>query len=107
MEYYDGDECMRFIENCGIGDEFSLASAVKYLWRLGRKHENPAEDLKKALWYLERVSDECVIYTFPKTIGFHITEKCERLSARYFSEEILDLLRRIQRLAMSIAKGTI
>lgn len=34
--------------------DFCLGNAVKYICRAGKKHENVAEDLKKALWYIER-----------------------------------------------------
>ena len=33
---------------------FDAGSAVKYLWRAGRKGDI-SEDLRKALWYLERI----------------------------------------------------
>lgn len=33
---------------------FDAGSSVKYLWRAGRKGK-PSEDLRKALWYLERI----------------------------------------------------
>jgi hypothetical protein len=33
---------------------FCRGNAVKYIWRAGAKSTNPAEDLKKAIWYLER-----------------------------------------------------
>jgi hypothetical protein len=32
---------------------FCLGNAVKYIWRADLKG-NPIEDLKKAVWYLER-----------------------------------------------------
>jgi Protein of unknwon function (DUF3310) len=31
-------------------------NAIKYLWRW--KHKNGAEDLKKAVWYIQRMIDE-------------------------------------------------
>lgn len=45
-----GVECIDVIEwmpaNC--------ANAFKYLWRCDLKHPSPDEDLRKAIWYLER-----------------------------------------------------
>lgn len=45
-----GVECIDVIEwmpaNC--------ANAFKYLWRCDLKHPAPDEDLRKAIWYLER-----------------------------------------------------
>ena len=36
------------------GDEaFSIGNAIKYLWRW--KHKGGKEDLKKAVWYIERI----------------------------------------------------
>ena len=41
------------IEDWGLG--FHLGNAVKYIARCGRKEgEDPAECLRKAVWYLER-----------------------------------------------------
>lgn len=42
-------ECIDIIRNMG----FNLGSVVKYLWRF--EHKNKAEDLQKALWYLEDI----------------------------------------------------
>lgn len=49
--HYDGDECMRFIEALEL--DFALGSAVKYLWRLGRK-DGDARELGKSEWYVNR-----------------------------------------------------
>ena len=52
--YADGKiEVIDFIEDKGLN--FNRGNAVKYIARAGKK--NPAkeiEDLKKAIWYLER-----------------------------------------------------
>lgn len=42
-------ECITIIEHMG----FSLGNAVKYLWRADEKGA-PIQDLKKAIWYIER-----------------------------------------------------
>jgi hypothetical protein len=44
-----GIECIDITENMN----FCLGNAVKYIWRADLKG-NPIEDLKKAVWYLER-----------------------------------------------------
>ena len=37
---------------------FNLGNAVKYIWRAGNKPgETTEDDLKKAIWYLERELD--------------------------------------------------
>ena len=52
--YYQGKiEVIDFIEDKGLG--FNLGNCVKYISRCYLKHkDNPAEDLKKARWYLDR-----------------------------------------------------
>jgi len=47
-------ECITIVEHMN----FCLGNAVKYIWRAGLKNPEgafgPTEDLKKAVWYLER-----------------------------------------------------
>lgn len=33
---------------------FNAGNAVKYIWRAGLKSDDPVQDLRKAVWYLER-----------------------------------------------------
>lgn len=42
------------------GEEaFLTGQVIKYMWRWKRKHkENPAEDLRKAEWYLHRLIEK-------------------------------------------------
>lgn len=47
----DGMEAIDVIECFGLG--FCLGNAVKYILRCGRKGDG-VEDLKKAVWYIER-----------------------------------------------------
>ncbi len=49
--YYHGTEVDEFIERFRLG--FRLGNAVKYIARY-REKETPLQDLKKALWYLQR-----------------------------------------------------
>jgi hypothetical protein len=44
-----GIECIDVVEHMS----FNLGNAIKYLWRAGHKG-NFVEDLKKAIWYIER-----------------------------------------------------
>lgn len=50
-------ECIDAIEAATIGLEgieaFCTGNAVKYIFR--RKHKNGAEDVKKAIWYLNKL----------------------------------------------------
>jgi len=51
-QFEDGTyEAINVIEAWGL--DFSLGNAVKYIARAGRKGDT-VEDLKKAIWYLER-----------------------------------------------------
>lgn len=47
--HLSGIECIQITEHMG----FCLGNAMKYIWRADLK-ANPLEDLKKAVWYLER-----------------------------------------------------
>ena len=50
-----GVECIDAIEAAGYGPEFCRGSAIKYLWRAGKKDPSKElEDLQKARWYLDR-----------------------------------------------------
>ena len=57
-EHYLGKkyEVIDIIEDFGLG--FGLGNAIKYILRAGRKGEQ-AEDLRKAIWYLEREYEKC------------------------------------------------
>jgi len=45
-----GVECIDIAEHYN----FNLGNALKYIWRAGLKSQNPAEDLEKAVWYVQR-----------------------------------------------------
>ena len=47
-----GVECIDIIEHF----TFNLGAAIKYIWRSGLKGER-VEDLRKALWYIQREID--------------------------------------------------
>jgi len=57
-DHYQGKvECIdMMVELFGVDDTkgFCLCNAFKYLWRCKQKHETPAEDVKKADWYLQK-----------------------------------------------------
>lgn len=48
----DPYETIKVIEAWGLG--FNLGNTVKYISRAGKKNNLKVEDLKKALWYLNR-----------------------------------------------------
>ena len=49
-------EAIKVIEAWGLG--FCLGNAVKYISRAGKKDgAEPAEDIRKAIWYLAREAD--------------------------------------------------
>lgn len=45
-----GVECVDVAEHYG----FNVGNAIKYLWRAGLKSTDPIEDLRKAVWYVNR-----------------------------------------------------
>ena len=55
-----GVECIDAIKAATEGlngfEGYCTGNAIKYLWRWKRK--NGREDLEKAAWYMERLSDE-------------------------------------------------
>lgn len=52
--YVDGNiEVIDYIEDKGLG--YHLGNAIKYISRAGKKDpKKTAEDLRKAVWYIER-----------------------------------------------------
>jgi len=44
-----GVECIQIVEHMS----FCIGNAIKYLWRADEKG-HPIEDLRKAIWYIER-----------------------------------------------------
>lgn len=48
-EHASGIECIQITEHMG----FNLGNAVKYIWRCDLK-KDAIEDLKKAIWYVQR-----------------------------------------------------
>jgi hypothetical protein len=56
QHYADGKyEVIDFIESTGNQRSFYLGNAIKYISRAGKKDPSKKkEDLKKAIWYLER-----------------------------------------------------
>ena len=48
-----GVECIQITEHMG----FNLGNAIKYVWRADLKG-NAVQDLKKAVWYIEREIDK-------------------------------------------------
>lgn len=50
---HGGMETIDYIESLGIGFEFCVGNAIKYLSRAGYK-DNIVQDLRKALWYIDR-----------------------------------------------------
>ena len=55
-----GVECIDALKAATVGLEgiqaFCVANAIKYIWRF--KDKNGAEDLDKAIWYIQRLKEE-------------------------------------------------
>ncbi len=50
-EHPSGIECIDVVEHMS----FNIGNAIKYLWRTGLKPNEPnTDELKKAIWYIER-----------------------------------------------------
>jgi hypothetical protein len=49
LQHPAGIECIDVVEHM----PFNLGNAIKYIWRSGKKGDI-GEDLRKAIWYLER-----------------------------------------------------
>lgn len=56
----NGVECIDALE-AALGAEgfkaYCKGNVMKYLWRSNHKTGSPAEDIRKAAWYLERLND--------------------------------------------------
>ena len=56
-QHYGGEnnpyEAIKVIDAWGLDNDFYLGNAVKYLSRAGKK-DNTVQDLKKAIWYIEK-----------------------------------------------------
>ena len=49
-------EIIDFIKDLGIAEDVSIGNAIKYISRYKHK-ENPKDDIKKAIWYLNYLLD--------------------------------------------------
>lgn len=50
-------ECIEVLEQLAKdGHDFRILNAMKYLWRY--RNKNKSEDLKKAIWYIQRTLNE-------------------------------------------------
>ena len=45
-----GVECIQITEHFN----FNIGNAIKYLWRVGLKHDDWEEELNKVIWYVQR-----------------------------------------------------
>lgn len=50
-------EAIKVIEAWGLDRDFLLGNTVKYIARAGKKEDPEIQDLKKAMWYLQRKID--------------------------------------------------
>lgn len=51
-------EVIDIIEDYKLG--FHLGNAIKYILRANRKSQDAREDIKKAIWYLERYNENYI-----------------------------------------------
>lgn len=67
-------ECIEVLEQLAAdGEDFRILNALKYLWRY--RHKRGVDDLRKAMWYIQRRIDKIVedkphsIQQYDPTIG--------------------------------------
>lgn len=54
-------EAIKVIDGFGLAYGFCCGSALKYVFRAGKKHDRVREDLEKALWYLDYVVEHRLV----------------------------------------------
>lgn len=91
QHYNQGNiECIDFIEEMNLNKTGaiagSLANVVKYLWRYEDKGK-PIEDVKKALWYMERA-----ILVFNKGLGVSIY-RCQQQDTQKLNDVLLLMMK--------------
>lgn len=69
---HGGKETIDYIESLGIGFEFCVGNAIKYLSRAGYK-DDIVQDLRKALWYIDRAR----VYTQHQRITSYFLERVQ------------------------------
>ena len=50
-------ECIEVMQEAlgaDVTKHFCLGNAFKYIYRCNKKHDSPVEDVKKAVWYLNK-----------------------------------------------------
>lgn len=85
-QHPSGVECVELAEHLS----FNLGNALKYLWRAGKKDVHvkgkKAEDVKKALWYVER--EHRLWLTVPDWSLFPSTRHL--IGFRLFARKVID-----------------
>lgn len=71
-----GIDCIQVTEHMG----FNLGNAIKYIWRCDLK-KDAIEDLKKAVWYIEREIEKRTKPVFSEMVDWskyikHVEEDC-------------------------------
>ena len=52
-------ECIEVLEQLAKnGHDFRVLQSIRYLWRYNKKHKDITVDLKKSIWYIERLLEE-------------------------------------------------
>ena len=71
-----------------------LAQAFQYVWRCDNKHDEPLEDLKKALQWvqIEKSIDLHDYYTIPRGIGGKVMQLIERVNQKETDKDKAALL---------------
>lgn len=70
---------------------FSLGNAIKYLWRMDDKHDNPLEDCNKARWYIFYTLDnrkECYLEYYNPFRYFLFKRRTKKLEEHFKCVEI-------------------
>ena len=91
-QFSNGAQVIDITENLS----FNLGNVVKYVARAGRKTEDPAEDLAKAMFYLkreiERIEDQPALWTIDRIQSLLSKMWDERLPREFTWREWEDLV---------------
>ena len=90
VSHPSGIECIQITEHMG----FNLGNALKYVWRADLKN-NAAEDLRKAIWYIERELAKREASEPVVAEGLFTSAQTGGTTSTYQSESYFDTMRKV------------
>lgn len=79
-------ECIDVVEHMS----FPLGNAIKYLWRAGIKTDDPIQDLKKSVWYIQREIGRLMKAACPYRDAPQLTSKGRNMSPSTMTRTIIE-----------------